>query len=167
MASMARTVSIAAIALAIGVSCAVPAWALEPTVSRDKWQPFVDFDGRLGTKRHVGEVDLFVPLAQDDRTLVFGDLRSRLDNSDNIEGNFGLGLRRMVGDGWNLGGYGFYDRRHSEFGNDFNQVTLGVEALGTDFDVRANGYLPFGRRVKTVDSLNTATISGASVIFPA
>ncbi|MPY71210.1 MAG: hypothetical protein GEU92_14110 [Alphaproteobacteria bacterium] len=130
-----------------------------------KWGASLDFEGKAGTRRHLGEADLFVPLLQDERTLLFANARFRFDDDSSREGNLGLGVRRMVGGGWNLGAYGYFDRRRSENDHYFNQATFGVEALGRDFDARANLYLPFGERIKTVDSLNTATLSGTSVVF--
>ena len=137
---------------------------LGPATADDapKWGAHVDVGGWLGTKRNLGEVDLFVPLAQDSRTLFFTDLRIRSDDDGGNEGNFGLALRRMYASGWNLGAYGYYDRKRTEFGNFFNQVTLGVEALGRDFDLRANAYLPFGERVKFAGS--TPGSSFASIV---
>lgn len=86
-------------------------------------------------------------LAQDSRTLFFTDLRIHTDDDAGNEGNFGLGLRRMYASSWNLCAYAYYDRKRTEFGNYFNQATLGLEALGRDFEFRANGYLPFGEPV--------------------
>ncbi|MFA6021760.1 MAG: inverse autotransporter beta domain-containing protein, partial [Rhodospirillales bacterium] len=104
-------------------------------------------------------------MVQDDDTLLFASIRTRLDDEGGREGNFGLGLRHMLGDGWNLGGYGYFDRRRSDQGNYFSQVTIGAELLGRDWDVRANAYIPVGITRREVDSLNTAELSGTSVIF--
>lgn len=131
-----------------------------------KWGAHVDVGGWLGTKRNLGEVDLFVPLAQDSRTLFFTDLRIRSDDDGGNEGNFGLALRRMYASGWNLGAYAYYDRKRTDYGNFFNQATLGLEALGRDFDLRANAYLPFGERVKNAGSApgsSFASIVGTTV----
>lgn len=133
--------------------------------STPKWLPSINFEAKPGTKRNLGEADLFVPFAQTDTTLLFGNARARFDEDSNREGNFGLGLRHMLPSGWNLGVYGYYDRKRTDFDNSFNQATLGIEALGRDFDFRANVYLPFGDRAKNADSFNTATISGANVLF--
>ncbi|TNC96307.1 MAG: hypothetical protein FD119_1907 [Stygiobacter sp.] len=131
----------------------------------DKWGAHLDLEGKAGTKRNLGEADLFLPVAQDDRTLLFADLRTRLDDEGSREGNFGLGIRRMLESGWNLGGYGFLDRRRSTYSNYFNQMTVGAEALSLDWDFRVNGYVPVGRTSYQEDSLSTAEISGAGVIF--
>jgi hypothetical protein len=125
--------------------------------SRPKWGPSIDFEAKPGTRRSLGEADLFVPLWQDGTTLFFGNLRGRLDDDSGREGNAGLGLRRMMDAGWNLGGYAYYDRRRSEQGNHFNQITLGIEALSlplawTELDLRGNVYVPFGDRVRDAGS---------------
>lgn len=127
------------------------------------WGPHIDIEAKPGSKRTLGEVDLFLPLSQDSRTLVFGNLRARLDNQSSYEGNFGAGVRRMVDGGWNLGAYGYWDHRRSANHNFFDQATLGAEALGRDWDFRANGYLPFGTRAYALAPTSTAALSGASV----
>lgn len=144
----------------------LPAAATGQTAERaPKWAPHIDVEGKAGTKRNLGEADLFVPLAQDGTTLLFSSLRTRMDDGDGLEGNFGLGLRHMLDSGWNLGTYAYFDRRKSELENYFSQVTLGLEALSLDWDLRANAYLPQGRRSHQVDALNTAEVSGTSVVF--
>lgn len=155
------SLAIAAIAIML-----LPAAATsQPAERAPKWTPHIDVEGKTGTKRNLGEADLFVPLAQDGTTLLFTSLRTRMDDSDGLEGNFGLGLRHMLESGWNLGAYAYFDRRKSELENYFSQVTLGFEALSLDWDLRANAYLPQGRRSHQVDALNTAEVSGTNVIF--
>lgn len=132
--------------------------SLEP-----QWGPHVDVEAKPGSKRTLSEADLFLPLVQDARTLVFGNLRTRFDNKNGYEGNLGIGMRRMVEDGWNLGAYGYWDHRRSSNGNFFDQATLGAEALGRDWEFRANGYVPVGTRAYTLGSDSVAALSGASV----
>lgn len=124
---------------------AVVALSISPLLAdTPKWGAHLDFEGRWGNIRSLGDAGLFAPLWQDPNTLFFADIRGRLDSQDGREGNFGLGIRRMFNNGWNLGAYGYYDARRTALGNMFNQVTLGVEALSVDFDIRANLYAPFG-----------------------
>jgi len=71
----------------------------------------------------------------------------------------------MLQGGWNLGGYGYLDRRRSgESGEYYNQVTLGAEALGRDWDVRGNAYLPQGDRVRDLGSATSGGASTASIV---
>src|SRR3546814_11613368 len=78
---------------------------------RPKWGASLDFEGKAGTRRNLGEADLFVPLGQVDRTLLFAHARFRLDDGNSRQGTPASGLRRMLPRGWNLGGYGYFDRR--------------------------------------------------------
>lgn len=112
--------------------------------NKEKWQPFLDVEGKLGSHRHLGEGDFFIPLVQDDNTLLYTDIRYRLDNESSREGNFGLGLRELLPSEWIIGGYTYYDRRKTPYDNYFSQITAGLEALSVDWDFRANVYIPIG-----------------------
>jgi hypothetical protein len=109
-----------------------------------KWGASFDLEAKPGSARSVGTGDLFVPIAQNNRGLLFGDMRGRFDDKSSQEGNFGLGYRFLGSSGWNLGAYGYFDVLHSPHDNLFYQTTGGVEALSVDWDLRANGYLPVG-----------------------
>src|SRR3546814_20512086 len=99
----------------IGMSLAASLLAAGETHAAEspapKWAPHIDLEGKGGTKRSLGEADLFIPLAQDGDTLLFSSLRTRMDDNDGAEGNFGLGVRHMLETGWNLGTYAYLDRR--------------------------------------------------------
>ncbi len=147
-----------------GLAFSLGAMAQEqPSGSSDaKWGSHVDAGAKFG-RRNIGEADLFMPITQNENTLVFTDLRGRFDDQSSNEGNFGIGMRRMQPDGWNFGVYGYFDRRRTGLGSVFEQGTLGAEALGRDWDFRVNGYVPIGSRVQSLGSVSSATISGASV----
>ncbi|MBO9509309.1 inverse autotransporter beta domain-containing protein [Thalassospira sp. A3_1] len=130
-----------------------------------KWGPHLDLEDKAGTNRNLGEVDLFMPLLQNEDTLFFTNLRTRMDDGSSVEGNFGVGLRHMLGSGWNVGGIAYFDRRKSEWDNYYNQITLGLEALSTDWDFRTNAYVPQGSRVRNVDALNEVSLSGTTISF--
>jgi Inverse autotransporter, beta-domain len=132
-----------------------------------KWSPRIDFEGKLGNERSLGEADLLIPLWQDNDRLFFANLRGRLDNNDSYEGNAGIGLRQMLGNGWNVGGYGYFDRRKSPYDNFFNQVTIGVEALSMDWDLRANAYIPVGDTRYYESSLDAVDFSGTTITYRA
>ncbi len=101
-------------------------------------------------------------------TALYGDARLSADDADNNEGNLGIGYRQMTGGDLILGGHGWIDRRKTERGSQFNQATIGIEAMGQDVDVRANAYFP-------LSDANTVTIpnrgrtspylSGTSVLY--
>ena len=159
-----RTVRAAAGIAAGTIVCLSPAAAAAQSEASPKWDSHLDFEAKAGTKRSLGEGDLFVPLWQDNRTLVFGNLRGRFDDDSNREGNLGLGVRRMYEGGWNFGGYGYFDRRKTENGNYFDQATFGAEALGRDWDFRGNAYVPYGERVKDLGSTTTGGPATASIV---
>ena len=106
-----------------------------------KWSPYVEAGGMVGT-RSFGDVDIFLPLWQDQSSLLFGDLRGTFTARPSQEGNFGLGYRTLVSPEWILGGYGYFDIQNSANDNLFYQVTLGIELLSVDWDFRVNGYIP-------------------------
>ena len=114
-----------------------------PFSSTGKWTGYLDFLGKPGTKRSLGQPDLFLPLIQDTNDMTFFNLRGQLqfDNTDVGEYNIGLGHRHMFQE-WIIGGYGYFDQRHTQFDNSYNQFTGGLEALSVDWAFRVNGYLP-------------------------
>ena len=143
-----------------------------PFTVTPKWAPFLDVEGIVGTKRSLGQLDLFVPLGQDERTLLFADARFTADDQNSLEGNFGLGGRHMLAGGWNAGAYGYYDRRRTSSWNAYSQLTFGAEMLGLNFDLRANTYWPIGQTSNVVGSTGgppTAAVSGTTLLvtFPA
>lgn len=128
-----------------------------------KWGPYIDLEGKLGSKRNIGEANIFIPVVQDAQTLYFANVRARLDDDSDREGSLGGGVRHMHDSGWNFGAYGFVDHRRTTYNNSYNQATVGVEALGRDIDWRANVYQPFGTKSKTLSSSNDASVSGGSL----
>lgn len=164
MPSLRRAISGFAVRPAVALCLAAFATAAIAQDSTAQWLPHLDAEGKFGNKRNIGEADLFLPIAQDARTLYFANVRTRFDNESGREGNFGLGVRHMLENGWNLGAYGYFDRRRSsDTGFYYNQTTLGVEALGRDFDLRANAYVPVGTRSHDLGSASTAALSGSTV----
>lgn len=138
-----------------------------PFTVTPKWGPFLDVEGMVGTQRSLGELDLFVPLGQNEQTLLFSDFRFKADSQNSLEGNLGLGARHMLPGGWNLGGYGYFDRRQTPNYNYFNQLTFGAEMLGTNFDFRANTYWPIGQTSASMGTTGggpaTAVVSGSAL----
>lgn len=129
-----------------------------------KWSPYLDLEGKWGTERSIGEGNFFLPLLQSERTLYFANLRGRIDDSSDNEGSIGGGVRHMLDSGWNLGAYGFWDHRRTEFDNTFNQATFGVEALGPNLEWRANLYQPIGTRSHTFDESSRGEVVGSGLM---
>ena len=130
-----------------------------PFSSTGKWKGYLEFLGKPGTERSLGQPDLFLPLLQDKNDMTFFNLRGQLqfDNTDVHEYNIGLGHRHMFQE-WILGGYGYYDKRHTQFGNSYNQFTGGLELMSVDWAFRANGYLPENQTETILSGANVSVI---------
>ena len=85
-------------------------------------------------------------------TMFFGDIRAWRLNNDGLGGNFGLGVRRFLPE-WNkvLGANVFYDLDHARDDIEFEQLGLGLELLGENWDVRSNWYRPIGELTQMGD----------------
>lgn len=138
MKALSLTTSILALSSVILV---MPAMA-QDTTSSNKWGGHIELEGKLGNDRDLGEAGIFLPLHQNEESLIFTDIRGRFDNNDSQEYNLGLGYRKIINDDLILGGYGFYDHRRTPNNNEFDQLTLGLEALTQTYEARLNAYLP-------------------------
>jgi parallel beta-helix repeat protein len=130
------------------------------------YRAYFDFSGSAGGHRDVGQGLLFIPLAQDEESLFFADLRGNIFNDSSAEGNFGLAYRKMVNDQWIAGMYGFYDVRRSQYNNIFRQGSFGLELMSIEWDFRVNGYIP-NQKQQRVNELSTAYLSGNNVVMRA
>ncbi|MEJ2761967.1 MAG: inverse autotransporter beta domain-containing protein [Gammaproteobacteria bacterium] len=102
-------------------------------------QIFVD----PGSRRVMAGGKVLQPLWQDGVSLTYLDFRGSFNPGQTDEFNLGLGYRHMVGDRhWILGAYASMDTRNTITDHRFNQVTVGLEALSRQWDLRANYYQP-------------------------
>lgn len=117
----------------------------------------------------VGMLDLFVPLFGGMDRLLFTDARVLFSSGDSEvrQGSLGLGYRFLPGGGWTFGINGYYDFIESDLGNQFNRLGFGIEALSTDWELRANAYLPFGDTEAAVAAYNAALIEHGRLIYRA
>ena len=151
-----------AAAVAVPLLAALAAVSGPVAAEEAKWRPHIHIDGKIGTKRSLGQVEALIPFAQDPTSLWFVDVRAQSDLDANIEGSIGGGGRFIIGDTAIVGGYGFFDVRRTENKNFFYQATAGAEVMTVDFDFRFNGYLPIGDREKTFTT-GTATSFSSSL----
>jgi hypothetical protein len=143
--------------LASMVLLPLPASAMPAKV---RWPAYFEVLGKFTNSRQIGQGRLFVPLWQDPNDLVFLDLRGLGDSKSNTEGNFGAAYRHLF-DSWLLGGYGFFDVRNSDLGdNSFIGGVLGTEALSANWDFRINGYIP------DQTSKSASRFDSTRVVFP-
>ncbi|MCE7886530.1 MAG: hypothetical protein DYH13_03385 [Alphaproteobacteria bacterium PRO2] len=135
-----RTLGFTGAATLLMLCAAIPAKAAEPL------KPRAEVNGRYSNDRAILMTEFWLPVMQDEDSVLYGDLRMMGDNDDNREGNLGIGYREVtnlpaLGDGV-AGVHGWIDRRQTKRGSYFNQLTLGGEWLGEKMDVLANGYVP-------------------------
>lgn len=84
----------------------------------------------------------YAPNPEQFTLLPFLDLRGHIFDNGQLAANAGIGFRGEVG-GRTYGLNAYYDCRNTQKEN-YNQVGLGLEALGDFWDFRINGYLPVG-----------------------
>lgn len=135
-----------------------------PSLAQDapKWEGHVEAEGKISNERSIGEGSVFIPVWQDDTSMLFTDIRGKFDNKDSEEMNLGLGYRQQINNNWILGGYAFYDRRKSGNDNIFSQATIGVEAMSEDLEFRVNGYIPESTEEEIGNATSTASINGGN-----
>ena len=116
------------------------AWAEAPL------KPRGELNWRYGHERAILMSEFWVPFAQSDNNVLYGDIRIMGDDHDQREGNLGIGYRKItqnpvLGDGV-AGVHGWIDHRKTKRNAIFYQATLGAEWLGEDIDLLANAYIP-------------------------
>jgi hypothetical protein len=150
MSVMLRLAALAAVSGGVALAGAGAAWAEDaPNSWNARWESWVELGGYAANRPEArrGEAALWMPLAQNGRSLVFGDFRGKLFGEDQREGNAALGYRYMSASGWNPGFWVGFDRRRSELGTDFDQISFGGELLSADWDLHINGYVPLNDSV--------------------
>lgn len=117
-------------------------------------------DLQVGGTADATSVDggVILPFAIAPGVIAYGDFRAAVDRNGNITGAAGAGVRAEVGDGWRLGGHGYFDLGQGALGTTFQQVSAGIEALGHGWEFRLNGYLPVGKTEAEFDELTTVTV---------
>lgn len=111
-----------------------------------KMQPRAETHWRYGTERSLLMSEIWAPLQQDQNSVFYTSIRLMGDDQENREWNLGFGHRHLTEN--NLMGSGIFgahlwaDRRTTERESTFYQTTLGLEWLGTEFDILANIYNP-------------------------
>ncbi|MGC1310006.1 MAG: inverse autotransporter beta domain-containing protein [Phormidesmis sp.] len=113
----------------------------------------VDFDTAGSGADAFGQFEGFVPIWQQaGRDLLFFQGQLLLDVNANLGTNLQLGYRRYMPASQRIyGGYVAFDKRGTDAAS-FNQLGIGLETLGRDWDLRLNGYLPVGDRRQLINS---------------
>ena len=101
----------------------------------------------IGYNQGYTSLDLFLsPYNQLDSWTPFVDIRGHIFHNKNLALNLGLGLRYTSYYVYGINAY--YDYRTTKH-NRYNQLSIGIEALGEYVDFRLNGYLPFRNKTSS------------------
>lgn len=150
--------------------CASPALAGEEPL-----RPRLEGNARLGTERSIGMTEAWIPVWQQmnetgqAKRVVYGDLRLMADDQENQEGNLGLGYRSLTPSNdavWGV--HGWFDRRLSDNGGKFNQITIGGELFTPKYELRGNIYAPLSDAHEFItDSGRDPYLAGSQIFVDA
>lgn len=107
--------------------------------------------GGIGYHQGYTSLDFFYVPHLADRVYGIVDMRGHVFNNGKWASNAGMGARylpkhqKVV-----FGAYAYWDWREAEHAS-FDQLSVGMEALGTLWDVHVNGYAPIGQNKKRFD----------------
>ena len=137
--------------------------------SVNSYQPYLQVGGtrffNVRSKAAAG-FDFFIPLWQSPSELVFSDIRFYDRSGKPFEGNLHLGYRHLSPDSENLYGiYGAFDRKRSELGNYFNQLTFGAEFWHKNLFIGGNYYQPIGSKSKSISNQESASLRDAGPVY--
>jgi hypothetical protein len=109
-------------------------------------------NANAGGSASVGQADLLLSLEGDEQHNLYLDPQAAYGSDEQWYGDLGLGYRWIENDAAILGGYLFTG--HSQVANQsgFWIANPGVEALGSRWDARINGYIPIGGRSDALGS---------------
>ena len=128
---------------------------------QDKWTGYVEFSAKPGSDRSLAKGDLFLPIQQNEDSLLFVNLKTNFDDHSYKEGNVGIGSRKIY-DNWLVGGWAYYDWKESTTGNTFDQMTIGGEFLSNEWDIRANAYVS-EKKKKDSDRASIVELNGNQI----
>ena len=108
--------------------------------------PRLSVDANAGGSATVGQADLLLSLKGDERRNLYLDPQAAYGTDEQWYADLGLGYRWIQNDAAILGGYVFASRSQVANQSSFWIANPGVEALGSRWDARINGYIPVGGR---------------------
>lgn len=143
------------------------------------WHPWIEVGGGYSSRDGGntgsgadsigrGEMRLFAPFAGAPDRLLFGQFTGMLHDDRVDQGNAAVGFRQMLGGdgalgGFNIGGWAGLDVRDSDSGNQFWQISGGVELLSDQFDLRANYYGPLSDPQSADGDFSEFLLTGATI----
>ncbi len=152
-----RRTSKARFFLTTSVAFALPVAGL----SAQEWAPNLEAFGSYSDQQTIGGFELLAPMLQDERSLTFAELKARVSDRQTQGFNVGVGHRWINPDNtWIVGGFAHYDRRSTRNHNDFDQLTIGLEGLGSRFDARLNYSQPLSDKQRVAGFAGGIQYSG-------
>ncbi|MBB4002549.1 hypothetical protein [Aurantimonas endophytica] len=134
------------------------------------WGAHADIVGRTAHEHSAAGVEFFVPLLQDQDSLIFIDAGINGDFDSEVYGTFGVGYRQIINPGLILGGIIAVDVTRTDDENTFGAISLGAEAIGTGAEARINVQLPFSGASQLSDETlaisqpGTLTLLGSQLV---
>lgn len=129
----------------IGEDCAPCSGGLF-TLANSTFEVGYAFGRYISLDENYLELGLFTPLLQSDSSQFFIDAKGYRFDNGKWGSSAGVGFRTKLCD-YGFGANVYYDYLRSFHSkHNYNQWGIGLEFLGGCFDVRANGYFPFGKR---------------------
>mgnify|MGYP004192757153 CR=1 FL=1 len=107
------------------------------------WPGWFEMGGFIGTKNSSrGEFVLFNPLAGNEGSILFGEIRGKVFENYSTEGNFALGYRGKIEEDSVIGLWGGLDYRRAVSNAKFLQIAGGLEFMAENWEFRTNFYAP-------------------------
>lgn len=119
--------------------------------------------GGIGYNKGYSTLETFIASDPNQWAVMpFLDARWHIFNDGKMDVNAGLGIRSQLG----CRAYGincYYDYRNTHH-RGYNQVGLGLETLGSLWDLRVNGYLPVGGKISNPYNIQFGGFEGRSIL---
>lgn len=138
-------------------------WAFAGT--NGQYQPYLQIGttGFLGNtpSRMSANTDFFIPLWQNQSSLLFSDIRLYGYNNNAIIGNFSFSFRHLIPNAKQIVGiHASFGHRKTNHGNHFNQLAIGGEYRISRLFLGTNFYKPIGT---TKNSISDTVITAAGI----
>lgn len=134
-----------------------------PAFADNLWTPQVRAIIGADENGLKGSAEVFAPIVQSPESAIIIDLRVNHDFQDDKSSDLGAIYRRIITPDLALGGYGYVSLRDVD-GNRFGGATLGLEAIGTQFDAHVNLHIPFGSDKTHSSSSSTLSFVGNQLL---
>ena len=117
----------------------------------------------IGYNTGYTTLEAFLATPTNHTVMPFIDLRGHIFNDGRWAANGGLGVRSLLKNRI-YGAYAYYDFRDTKR-KSYNQVSFGLETLGTFWDLRVNGYAVVGNRQSEKYGTDFSRLSGNNIYY--